>query len=475
MRSLYGLLIIGCFNVLNALGQEVFVSEDIGIRNDFGYEILTGWPEDQVMLFRDRLLKYDVEMYDSTLHLKWEKEIDLQRGFTAIIGVVKLDTSFALLYSYRHEGRIFIAMDYFDSRAELLRQTTLYQTARGLDLSSFKWAISEDNSRGVIFYKKGDKGLFIIPVNLKSPRMRSAIELTFEEQKWRKYFKGVAVTNAGDMAFAFDMPQRWYSMKERELAVYLINSEGEIEVIKIPPDEAKLLNTTLSVDNRKQRFVLAGTYGKDRKSEQATGFWVLKISVADTSRDEITFLPFSNNLVKKLTGNRVSKGKGYLEVTDIVLRSDGGVVLFGEVRKKYKRRPELTRNLDISGPGMRGWIDYYYEDVVAMSVHPTSDKHWEEVLYKHQYSQDDEAIYSSFFIMKNPAILRLLYNDDVSGSQTVSEYLLSSEGVLDRKTLLNTTRQKLWLRWRDAYQTKYNELIVPSQGYNTLNLVKIRF
>ncbi len=462
-----------CLTIGDIRGQEIFVSPSISTRNDFGYEVLTGWAHDDVLLFRDKILKYSVERYDSVMQLKWSKELDFKRGFTAIVSVEKVDTLFAVIYSYRHEGSVYVAADYFDQRAESVRQTTLFSTTKGLDLTAFKWAVSENKQRGVIFYSSGSKPLFAIPVDLQNPRMTRAIKLEFEEKNWKKHFEGVVVNNRGVMAFVFNFPKHWYSAKDKELNVFFVTPDGAVERVSFIPKDAKFLNIALKVDESHNRLIAAGSYSN--KGDQAVGFWMLRLDYQNTGKDSLLYLPFSKELVRKLTGKRTSKGKGNLQVTDIQLRTDGGVVLFGEVRKKYRRRPELARNFDITGPGTSGWMDYYYEDIVAMSIHPNGLKHWEEVMYKHQYSQDDEAIFSSYVIMSNPAVLRILYNDEISGSNTVSEYLVSSEGVIDRRTVINTTRQKLWLRWRDAYQTKYNEIIVPSQGYNTLSIVKIRF
>ncbi len=474
MRALRFIITLISFVYLSSTyAQEVFISPDINTRSDFGYEVLTGWPNDRIMLFRDRILKYAVDMYDSSMQTLWSKEIDFNRGFTSIIAVERIDTSFVLIYSYREDGKLFIAGDYYDSKAELLRQTTLFVTSAGLDLGSFKWTVSEDKSKGVIFFGRAAKPFKIIPVDLRNPKMSPAIEINMKEKLWQTLFKGAVVSNEGIAAFVFKSPKSWFAANREALRVFLVYPDGNKEMVSLVPDKLSFMNVVLKPDESHNRLIVAGTYST--KGKQAAGFWMMRMRYDANQRDSVLYLPFSRETVRKLTGKRESKGKGNLQVTDIILRQDGGVILFAEVRKNYRRRPELAHNLDITGPGTTGWMDYYYEDIVAMSIHPNGYKHWEEVMYKHQYSQDDDAVYSSFKIMTNPAFLRLIYNDEISGSHTVSEYLISSEGVVDRRTLINTTGQKLWLRWRDAYQSKYNEIIVPSQGYNVLNIVKIKF
>ena len=48
---------------------------------------------------------------------------------------------------------------------------------------------------------------------------------------------------------------------------------------------------------------------------------------------------------------------------------------------------------------------------------------------KKQYSQDDNAIFSSFFLFQNPRELRFLFNDDIKTENTVSEYIITGSGT----------------------------------------------
>ena len=45
-------------------------------------------------------------------------------------------------------------------------------------------------------------------------------------------------------------------------------------------------------------------------------------------------------------------------------------------------------------------------------MHPDGSNHWEKVLHKKQYSQDDDAAYSSYFLLKTPTALRVIFNDE---------------------------------------------------------------
>ena len=156
------------------------------------------------------------------------------------------------------------------------------------------------------------------------------------------------------------------------------------------------------------------------------------------------------------------------------MRRDGGILIVGERNKAYERRTTNTRYYS-SSSGSPFIVDYYYDDLFVISIHPTGDIHWKNILHKKQYSQDDGAIYSSYFLMKTPKNLRFLFNDEIRHENTVSEYVIIGNGKYDRNSIFNTEDQQLRLRFRDALQLTANELVVPSERRNRLKLVKVSY
>ena len=110
-----------------------------------------------------------------------------------------------------------------------------------------------------------------------------------------------------------------------------------------------------------------------------------------------------------------------------------------------------------------------------ISIHPDGSPHWKQVLHKKQYSQDDEGIYSSYFLFKTPKRLRFLFNDEIRQENTVSEYVINGHGEYDRNSVLSTANLRLRLRFRDALQIGAYEVIIPSERRNQLRLVKVEY
>ncbi|MCB0587477.1 MAG: hypothetical protein KDD06_19440, partial [Phaeodactylibacter sp.] len=212
----------------------------------------------------------------------------------------------------------------------------------------------------------------------------------------------------------------------------------------------------------------------DKNLGRADGYFYLNVPPQNPDEYKLTLTAFDEDFISALLGKESDKTKGLAEasIKEVVLRLDGGVLLIGERNRTYERRAAgVNRTFyDVSG---RFAVDYYYDEVFVISIHPTGETHWKTVLHKKQYSQDDDGMYSSYFLFKTPSNLRFIFNDEIKYENTVSEYVLKGNGESERNSLLSTENLKLRLRFRDAVQVNASELIIPSERRNRLRLVKL--
>jgi hypothetical protein len=120
-------------------------------------------------------------------------------------------------------------------------------------------------------------------------------------------------------------------------------------------------------------------------------------------------------------------------------------------------------------------VDYYYDDLFLIAFQPDGKSDWKTVLHKKQYSQDDDGIFSSYYLFQRPDRLSFLFNDEIRYENTCSEYVVSPVGEFDRNSVLNTVGQGMRLRFRDALQLNTEECLIPSEFRNKLRLVLLRY
>jgi hypothetical protein len=189
---------------------------------------------------------------------------------------------------------------------------------------------------------------------------------------------------------------------------------------------------------------------------------------------------FDDEFVSALLGKKTTENKGLqdIKIQEIVHRKDGGILAIFEQVRLVERRIASTQGVGRyigRNDALSLAMDYYHDNFFAFSIDTDGSIHWKSIFYKKQSSQDDDGRYSSYGLVKTPASLRFLFNDEIERSTTVSEYTLNSKGENERHSIMNTAGQELYLRFHDGVQTGANEFIVPSEDRRRVRLVKIQF
>jgi hypothetical protein len=296
----------------------------------------------------------------------------------------------------------------------------------------------------------------------------------------RADFEQPLVTNNGELYYILGKDNRKSTREKHLYEVYYADAETpqkKLSFFKVNMEEKMTFDLLFEYDNMNNNIVAGGLYSEKNRGK-AVGYFFLKIPSQNTEAYQLTFKPFEDKFVSDFLGKVVKENKGIPEtvVKEIILRRDGGIIMIAERNKLLERTMTNVRRGGYIGDDGRGYIvDYQFEDMMVISIHPDGQTHWGAILPKRQYSQDDDAIYSSFFLLKTPTSLRLLFNDEIKYENTVSEYVIRGNGEFDRNSVLSTFNQKLQLRFQDAVQIAANELLIPSEHRNRLRLVKVAY
>lgn len=151
---------------------------------------------------------------------------------------------------------------------------------------------------------------------------------------------------------------------------------------------------------------------------------------------------------------------------------DGSSILILEEVQKMER---MTSSGRIDYYGSRFTVDYHYENLLLFHLSNSEGKSWQKLLPKRQFSNDDDGAYSSYFLFKNPNHLRLIYNDEIRNENTVSEYIIRSNGASLRTNLLSTDFQKLRLQVRNGMQISSHGILIPSIRGKVLKILLIDY
>ncbi len=455
--------------------QTVTMSESLVIRDDVSYDIIND-QRGNVLLFRDKGNKFEVQAFDNLMQMAWDKEIELDKKRPEIIKVAPIGGDFAVIYQFRQKLDLLIKIHRYNPGANLVDSLTIKNFGSKFYAPKMEIAISEDKKAALIWFI--EQGNQVTALSFHMGRMKLLWEKTFvlDDFLFQRDFTEMLVDNEGNMFMILEKENKRSKNSDPYFEILKCGTDTGEEIQKIScPMQGKLIyDTYFSIDYLNNNLIAGGFYSTDNLSK-AEGYYYLRIPTDNHNNIMYAFHPFDDEFVSVVLEKEKAKNKGLPEVSvqELVLRQDGGIILIGELNKAFQRG--MAAGGAYSRTGLRPIIDYYYDDIFLISIHPNGDVHWKVILHKKQYSQDDEASYSSYFLAKTPAALRVIFNDEIKTENTVSEYVINASGEYDRNAVMNTERKELALRFRDAVQTAANQIVVPSERRNKLKLVRITY
>lgn len=468
-------LIAACVFLMSILwAQSVMISPDINIKNDFSYYILIH-PNGTTSLLRDKSFKLSYQTLFPDFEWSVEKSIEIPGKKWRIIEAYERGNDIALFFISKQESDYNINYSIYNSQAEMLSEKVLYA---GLSLSGgdgIKIQTSEDRNWVAIGFYNEDNEKQLLLFNRSQDSVYYAVNLEKMLDDENTIIREFEISNDGYVYVFGRLKDESSSKKKMHTIVSKIDLQGVISPSQVLAFENVVFtNGYAKFDNRKKQLVIGGLYAE--KSHQQPKGYVFNCLRENLSIVSSVYVPFSEALLDEWNGKSKKSvlASSELNTRNIVLRNDGGCLIFFENTKELSRRPYFSSS-DPTGTYPSRWFDYYFDDIIIASFSPDGKLDWDRVLHKRQYSQDDEGLFSSFFVFRTSALLGIVFNDAISSEGTVSEYLLKPNGDHIRKSILNTSYKNLNLRFQDAMELSANSLLIPSESSGKLNLVKIVF
>jgi hypothetical protein len=464
---LYILLINFHFG-LNA--QKLSLSEDIFIGGSEGYGII-GKYNDRVLFFHIDDNKVKIRGLDASLHKLWDKEVEPDRkNQSQILEVLNGKQDFNVIYQFRRKGHNYLKIHKYDPQVKLLDSAIIKDWGKDFIAPTLLMQYSEDKKVALVYEISSDKCKAVV-VSLDSLRPIWDSEFELKDWTYRDDFRQIMVTNKGEAYFISEEDNRGGALEKHRFNIKKIDDEGKVTISEVPMKDVYGINVKFGFNNQTQQLVGAGLYS-NKNFYKAIGYFFLNIP-PQYSEAKFSYNLFDDEFVSSIQGKKITDNKGLtdLRVQEIVFKRDGGIIAVIEQVREVARQIGNS----ISGRLPSRLIDFYYDNVFAISLNPDGATQWKSIFYKKQSSQDDDARYCSYFLVKTPSALRFIFNDEVDRSTTVSEYVLDGKGQSEHHTIFNTSGQDVSLRFRDAMQVGAGEVIVPSDDRRRLKMIKIQY
>lgn len=466
------LILFLLFFIGQVVAQKVTVSDPFSIRTDDRYDFI-GKIKNQYLVFHDKGTDFEIKAFDKNLKSVWEKEIDLEKRRTKILGIVPSKEDFSVVYTCRKKRKLYAFVSRFNPAANLIDTAMIKNFGTTMLTPNFQ-VIRSENKKTILLYNiKEQKKIEAIAYNLETMSVIWERDIEPEGMAYYETFEQLVINDSGDLFIVLKKDNKKPKKDEHHYQIHQVTASNEYTFYNVHMENHLTYDIFFSFDNKNDLLMAAGLYS-DKNRGRANGYFFISISPEAPSNHKLIFTPFTEDIVDNLIGRKADTEKGIadIDIQEIVHRHDGGALFIIERNRQLERGGVSGR---VGYGGGRAFVDYYFDDVVVISIHPDGKTHWSNVLHKKQYSQDDDAVFSSYFLLKTPSNLRFIFNDEIKFENTVSEYVVRGNGESDRNSILSTEDQKIQLRFAHALQVGAKELVVPSISRSKMKLVRLKF
>lgn len=476
------LIIISFLSSTLVVGQKVTVSQDINIRNDFSFHMI-GKIEDKIMLYRDQGNDKKVLIFNSAMEMQSERQLNLIEKRPIVYNLLNLDTAFGVFYGFIEKDEAVLQFDIFSPSLATLDSIEIYRTEKNKDALQFQTIVSEDGSKIAFYNIKENEIIKLIIYDIHKREVLLNSEYIIRDADMLSGAMQYELSNQGNFLMLTERGNSRNGKDSHIALIYHFLLSGEtVEQISIPLENIVISDLFMSIDNANNRVAVCGLYD-EKRDNQSIGYFGVVGFINSWDKEPIHLVPFEKEVFFELYGDRNKKRLENFTINNVLWKEDGSPILILEMSMDVVRRNGSVGTLSGSTRfnnandfgGMAGWSDHYREDLLVLSLDKAFRKEWSQVFYKKQFSQNDQAVYSSVYPFVTPSRARLLFNDEIRNNSTVSEYIFDGMGNFKRSSVLSTEYQSLRLRFKDAIQISNSEVLVPSQRNYVLNLVKIDY
>jgi len=419
-----------------------------------------------------------IEAFDlEDLSLKWYRDLELRGKRTRIVEIVEHKNELVLVYWYQEKRVVRLFAQKLNSQLKVVKNEVLLdEFKRGLGDPNFEYSLEHDKTRKYFVIQKkikdtlGDDSAACIFMNENLKKIGTKVFPIEENERYIESF----IQEDGSYCFVKGKVKRSFF------------SDGDlfntVSIIKYNPtanttQETKLSHDTYLFngfrsewDTLNDRLVIGGFYSERQESEVNGYFYIF----VDFAKEEPTikkiFTPFSKEILKKMAKKGLFGGTQehdylqYVEIRKLILRSDGGAILIGESHSKVSPNNDLRPSVFDSRLGSRGqvMVQYFYDDVLLISIDPNGEMDWGEILKKQQYSENDRGYFSSIGFVNTRASIHLLFNETLSKNAALNDFRIDKDGDYRIRNIFNANEFKLNLAPRYAQQLSATEVIMPA-------------
>jgi hypothetical protein len=429
--------------------------------------------------------KYDniIEAYSASLKLKWRKNLNIKQPNAQIKKVLLFPEQTNIVYVAPNKESWNIYAQSMDAKfttgLKFAKLDSVYYGKESL-ADNIKVSYSNNRDKLAIYYPipgKNSMNFILLNKDLEV-LLKKQVDFLLPEGDYS--LNDVLIDDDANLfVVLFDNTKlkRDDSNYDRMKFFALMQGEEQPQLISFLMNRNLFGLAKFQVDNVNKNIVAIGLY-TDEAKKQAKGYYYKTYSIAERKLVSNNTIEFSSDLYKQVVGKDGAQsldGLSTFEITDVVLRFDGGAIIVAESRFNNVENMQIPSFVPAAGPTFRTVTVNYYNDILVLSVTPEGGQEWFKLLRKKQISEDDSGYFSSYAMHIRGGELNFIYNEELYQKTNVGGYKVDPKGELLRSVAFNSGDQDLMVAPRSAKQISSNEIIIPGFRKNNLRLVKLTY
>ncbi len=472
---------------LYAKAQTVSPSAEITLSSKEDYRFVGKLRDTAVLLLYEED-QFKLALFDEKMKFKTTENIHPERHNIDIMETVIDKDFFTVIYRHSSQGKSSAKALRINSQGKLLDSTTLQSTMQWGVSYDPTIVVSEDRTKLLVYDLSESNTVFnAVMFDLRSFKPLWARSFKPLGLDYINTLQDVVVDNLGGVYWIISRDNKKVKAVNNRLDVIYYTTELSKEWEMSVPLSGKIWQDVLFCFDNKNRKIIASGIFSSKKSSQSDGAFFFSLAPLQPQAPDVQFNDFDAVFIQQLSGREIKNNQGFqdFKLQKLIPRADGGALLIGEYYKKYVRAMNAPLSTQMRGSygapyGLpadnRTTTDYEYHDLLLTAFYPNGLVQWKEMLPKRQFSQDDDALYSSFFLMKNKSGLRFIYNDEIkNGGNNVNEYIVIPDGTAQRHNLYNSEKLEMQLIPREARQTSATEVWIPSYRKERVQLLRLNY
>ena len=484
------MLLCALFSSIAINAQDLKVSTPQKIPSKISeYEIL-GKTSEGLIVWKSGLKYNLIEAFDPySMDLKWSRELTLPRPKVRVVEIVAFKNDLYVFYVHKVKTVSTLYAVKFNSQLRKIseeKEIDVYK--RKLGGGGYKHNIRFDVKKNNLVLVKLEKVTegdvhTITTIKWVDKNLNLMSERSYDvENNWK--FHDCFVASNGTVFFVKQKVKRTLLTKKPLFEEVIIESyhPNDIDTKRLVfKRENKLFNEfNVQYDEKNDKLVIAGFYSTDKQANTVEGYFYTVCDFTKTATYREYFSEFDKGFVSKVARKGLFDKDSqlqYFEVRNLILRRDGGALLVGESYSTVGANNSMMQFYDMRFSNRRNvQTEHYFDDVILFSINPDGELHWNEILKKRQFSEDDDGYFSSVGFMNSSKAMSLLFNESISHNNKLSNFFIEYDGEYQIKSIFNPASFQLTPAPRYAKQISSNELIIPAVSYkNEFVLVKVTF